>query len=295
MKQNTAQCTPLCGVLGQKRKMNEKKKKCLAGARVDHSEKLKEFTEYLKTIPEIIGIGYFGSTATGLWDKYSDLDIDIVTKDKDYSKIVKMIPKLMEFWGEVKFWNPYETWDETYAFVGEDYFKVEIEPIKISYFKKPHFDIKRIKIVYDPTGKVAKGKKISQKLKKVHLDEKYFRWCLLDTRSNFFYIVRHYARGQKFHGTEEMKTIKGDLFKLLARLKGVEDYELMRESEKLFTKKELDMWKDAWCNSYEKRELKRSIKANWQLMKYVETKYEKISGKKLKLGTNDKEILEKVF
>jgi|APSaa5957512622_1039677.scaffolds.fasta_scaffold22044_2 hypothetical protein len=260
----------------------------------NHSKKLAEFTEYLKTFPEVIGIYYSGSTATASWDEYSDLDIGIVTKDKNYKKIVKILPKLLSWWGNIMFCNPYETWDQMYGFIGEGYFKVEIEPVKVSYFSKPHFDIKNIKIVYDPTKKLAQGKSISQELKTVHLDEKYFRWNLLDTRSNLIYIANHYARGQKIEAIGTIDIIGNELFKLFAKTKNMEDWELRRVAEKEMSKKEHRLWEKSRCGGDTKKEVKRSLKACWDFMKYVEGEYEKASGKKLNLGTDDGEIWKKV-
>ena len=112
--------------------------------RVDYSKELKEFTEKLKKIPEILEVQYAGSTKTKSWDQYSDIDIDIIVRDKDYNKIVKKLPKLLAMWGPIKFYNNYIGNDETYAYIGKDYLKVEIDPIKKSYAK----EAKRKKTVF---------------------------------------------------------------------------------------------------------------------------------------------------
>lgn len=262
----------------------------------NYSKQLDEFTEKLKKIPEIIGICYTGSTATASWDEYSDLDVDIVVKDKDYNQIVKRLPKILELWDkDVKFGTHYQDQDETYAYFGKDYFKVEIDPIKESQLDKPNFNFKNIKVVYDKTGKLTKVHEESKALKRPEIDEQKFTNILIEIRSYLFYIVRHYARGYKFSGIEEMKTIKWELFNLLAMLEGVEKYELVRGFEKLFSNKEKKMWMNSWCNSNDKKELKRSLKANWKFMKYIERRYEEVIGNKLNLGTNDKEIFGKLM
>jgi len=258
--------------------------------KADHSKKLEEFTAKLKEMPEIIGIYYKGSTATASWDKFSDIDIDIIVKDKDYTRIVKMLPKILSMWGEVKFSNHYEDYDETYGFIGKEYFKIEIDPINEKKMKDPDFDFKDIKIVYDKTGKLAEIQKKSQRLKRPYLDKKYFVWNLLDTRSNFIYVATKYARGQKFEGVDEIDHMRTQMFKMLAKTKGLEDYELGRTAEKNLAKNERMFWENSKCQSEEKREVRRSLKVCWKFMKYLETKYEKISGKKLNLKCNDREI-----
>jgi predicted nucleotidyltransferase len=259
----------------------------------DYSQKLKEFEEYLKKIPKIIAVLYTGSTASKKWDKYSDIDIDVVVEDKDYENVVKMLPKLLSWWGKIKLINHYKGSDEKYAFVGEDYFKVEIDPIKKSEIK-PSWKVKNIRIAYDKEGTLTKAFKKSQKEKRPKFNIQEFTHLLLETRSNLIYIAAHSARGQKFSGCGEITTVRWDLFYLLSRLKGLEGYELMRGAEKLLCEKEWKLWKDSDCKSYDKQELKRASNANWEFMKYIEKKCEKKTGKKLNLKCDDKEILKRI-
>mgnify|MGYP001563004903 CR=1 FL=1 len=57
------------------------------------------------------------------------------------------------------------------------------------------------------------------------------------------------------------------------------------------TKEEWKFLIDTKCMSFEKKELERAIKSNWEFMIYIQRQYEKI-GEKLKLHCNDKEILD---
>ncbi len=259
----------------------------------DYSDKLEEFEEYLKKIPEILAVYYTGSTARKDWDKYSDIDVDIVVKDKDYKKIVKMLPSLLGWWGKIKLCNHYTGCDETYAFIGKDYLKVEIDPIKLSDVK-PNWRIKHIRIAYDKEGALTKVFKKSQKEARSELNHKEFIHFFLDTRSNLFYIARHYMRGQRLSATSEIGSISGDLFISLGKIKGYTDYENLRKAEQHLTKKEWEFLKTTSCKSLKKSEVRRALKANWEFLKYVENMYEKKSGNKLNLKCDDKEILKKV-
>jgi predicted nucleotidyltransferase len=258
----------------------------------DYQKKIKKdlelFTEKLKKIPEIAAIYYTGSTATEKWDEYSDIDIDIVIDDKDYLKIVKKLPKILSLWGPIKHWNRYDAHDEHYAFIGEDYLKVEIDPIKSSILKKGiDWDLK---LVYDPKGLIRRTKKLAKK--KIKPEVKDFEYRLKYGGDNLIYAVRHFARGQKFSALTELNQDRADLFQLLCKLRGVPDYELIRSAERVFSKKEWKLWEDAQCRSMEKKEFKRAILAIWNFMKYIEGEYEKQTGRKLSLGHNDKELLK---
>lgn len=259
--------------------------------KVDYSKQLNEFTEKLRKIPEILAVLYTGSTAKQSWDEYSDVDIDIVVKDKDYNKIVKQLPKMLSMWGKVRLCNHYKGCDETYVFIGKDYTKVEIDPIKKSDLK-PNWTFKDIRIGFDKDGTITKIHKQSLKEKRPKLDHNEFVHLFLDTRSNFLYIVRHYARGQKLSGASEIGGIGGELFYYLGKLKGMEGYENIRTAEKHLTKNEWDFLKISSCKSLKKTEVKRAIKANWKYMKYLERLYEKTTKRKLNLKCNDKEILQ---
>jgi predicted nucleotidyltransferase len=257
---------------------------------LNHEPRLERFLEELKKVPEIIGVMYFGSTATKSWDKYSDLDIDVVVEDANYNKFVKKIPKLLEWWGDVKLINQYKDSDEWYVFVGEDYLKIEIDPHKKSNLKSS-FWFKQNRIVYDKKKILKEIYQKSKDFKKPELDHGSFVQLFLDLRNMFIYAVRHYSRGQKLSGVSELGNIGGQLFYYLGRIKGLEGWEHIRIAEKTLSKKEWNFLKISRCKSLQKLEVKRAIKANWAYMKYIEGLYQRTSGKKLNLKCNDKEIL----
>jgi len=261
--------------------------------KTDYSKQLAEFTEKLKKISEILAVYYTGSTAGKTWDEYSDIDIDVVVRDKDYYKIVKLLPKILETWSneKVNLCNHYEGCDEVYSFIGKNYTKVEIDPIKLSELK-PCWKLKNIRIAFDKEGALTKVYKKSQKEKREKLNPAEIIWFFLDTRSNFIYVARHYARGQKLSGVSELGSIGGRLFHYLGKLKGMEGYETLRTAEKHLTKKEWNFLKISACKSLEKKEVKRAIHACWDFMKYLENEYEKKTKSKLNLKCNDKDILK---
>lgn len=239
---------------------------------IDHSQKLAEFLEVLKKQQEIIGVMYFGSTATKKWHKYSDIDIDVVIKDKEYNKFLKKLPKLLSWWGNVKLLNHYENHDEHYVFVNNDFLKIEIDPHKKSNIS-PSYWFKTNKIVYDPTGFLKKTLDNSKKFKKPIKPHKDFIWFFKDTRCNFIYSTRHYARGMKLSGVSELGNIGGQLFRYLGFAKGFEDWENIRAAEKHLTKKEWAFLEKTKCKSHKKSEVIRAILTLWDFMKYVENLY----------------------
>jgi predicted nucleotidyltransferase len=259
----------------------------------DYSQKLEEFENYLKEIPEIIAVYYTGSTASKRWDKYSDIDIDIVVKDKDYDNIKKMLPKLLSWWGEIKLCSNYVGYDEVFVLVNENYLKVEIDPIKESSLK-PDSETRKIRIAYDRSGLLTKVYKESLAIKVFNINDKEFINRLLLARDYQFYIARHFMRGQRFSAYSEVTTIRWDLFYLLATAKGLKDFELLRYAEKNLTDKEKGIWESTQLKKETKAELIRVLNANWDFMNYIEKEYEKKTKKKLDLKCDDKEILNRI-
>src|SRR3989344_4420032 len=262
--------------------------------KINHEPKLERFLNELKKLPEVIGVLYLGSTATKEWDEYSDLDIDIVVEDKNYNEFLKKIPNLLKWWGEEKLINKYMEEDEQYLFVNKEYLKIEIDPKKKNEIL-PNYWFKFNRIVYDKTGFLKREYEKSLKIKKPKLKHKEFIQFLIDARGTFIYVVRHYSRGQRLSGISELGNIGGKLFYYLGMIKGYEGWEHIRNADKTLDEKEWNFLKNSKCNSFEKKELIRSIKPNWEYMKNIEDLYEMKTKRKLNLKCNDKEILEVIW
>ncbi len=255
----------------------------------DHSKQLEEFTDKLKQIPEIIAVYYTGSTASQTWDEYSDVDIDIVVKDKDFDKIFKNLPSILSKWGEIKFVGRYLDEHETYAHIGEEYLKVEIDPIKLSNLK-PSEELKNIRIGFDKKeilkDIIKKSKKIKPKI-----SHKDFENTLYYLRDWHLYTAKHYSRGLKFSALGEVFDIRVLLLELYAKTKGLKDFEIKRKGEHFLSKKEMGFFRGEKI-SIGIKNIRKAMKDNWDFMKYIEKEYEKKTKKKLNLKCNDKEILK---
>jgi len=251
---------------------------------------LEKFLKEIKKHKEVIAVAFTGSTGTGKFHKYSDLDIDLIVKDKDYDKLIKKIPLLFKVFGKVKFTAQYTPYLEFLAYIGEDLLKVEIEPIKWSWLN-PYYELANLKIIYDRDGRFTKVHKKSKKIKLMLPKLKETVNFFLLMRDEQHYAARHFVRGKKYSAMSELNNITHSLFQFLAKIKRMKDYELIRNAEKILSKKEMKMFLQAKCKSFDKKEIIRSSKANWQLMKYIENVYEKKAKRKLKISCNDQELL----
>ena len=255
-----------------------------------HKEKLNEFIKEVKRIPEIIALYYAGSTATESWDKYSDLDIDLVVEDKNFRKLFKKLPKLAGFFGKIKFSHSYGGSEFT-SFIGEDYFKVELDLIKKSSLKPNNF-LKTIKIIFDKEGTLMKAYKKSRNIKRSKIKHQDVINFFLALRDGQIWTARQYARGQKFSAGGEVSTMRNFLLDFLAKINDVECYDLLRKANKYLSKKERDFFKRGGRFSTKKKEVQKEMVENWKFMKYLEKKYENKSKQKLNLKCEDTKILK---
>lgn len=232
----------------------------------DYSKQLNEFNKYLKSFPEIKKIKYTGSTATKSWDEYSDLDIDIYVNKKDFPKITGKIPKILSWWGEIKLMCKYPDVNEFSAYVGKDFLKVEIDIIVL--------------------GEEEHNKK---KTKQQIEDTSVF------LRDWTIYLSRHYTRGQKISAYYETLSLGRDIIKYFSEAKGLPYFELIRNSEKLLSKKEKIFFDNLFLRKCSKKELIRFILNIWRFLEYIDNVWEKRNKTKLNLKIKKKETLKMVL
>jgi predicted nucleotidyltransferase len=232
----------------------------------DYSLKLEKFEKFLKKFPEIKKITYEGSTATKSWDEYSDIDIKILVDEKNFKKFIKKLPKIFSFWGKINFIGKYIEGNEWYAYIGDNYFKIEI-------------------YVYTSEEKESEKK----------LSHKEFQEKSIVLRDWTIYISRHYARGQKFSAFYETLELRKELIDFLGESKGLKHYDFVRDAEKLMTPKEEKLIEGISIKSNSKKEIKEFIIGVWKLMDYIDSVWEKRTGKKLNLKINKKKTLEMIL
>ncbi len=258
-----------------------------------HEEILNLYIDKLRSVKEILAVYCTGSTATKKWDEYSDLDIGFVVEDKDYDKFCKKLPKLLDIGKKIKFHNNYLGIDETYAYMGENYFKVDLEPMKKSNIKKPRWSLKDIRIIFDKEGTLTKSYKQSQNKKLPKLSHKEAVNFFIEERDTQFYVARHCARGLRFSEMNSVNSTWVGLVSFMAKIKGMTDFHFFRAAESLLTQKERELFLMPKLHSDSPKEIEKGMMQNWKIMLYLEKLYEKKFGK-LNLPCKDKEILKRL-
>jgi len=235
---------------------------------------------------EIIGIFYTGSTATGKFDEFSDLDIYLVTNSCQITLIDNLLEFISSRWA-VRFFN--KTMDSLSVYIQDDFFKLEIHILGMSDLKPGH-RMKDARIVKDQNDSLSQIKKISQSWN-VKISYEDITNFFIDQRESQLYVARHTARGWKWSAMGDANYQGEQLFYLLARLKGRLQYGF-REAEYFLTAEELKLLSATRCHTPETQEIYRAMKANWTFMKYIEDYYNNQNSKKLKISTPDQELLD---
>ena len=259
----------------------------------DYIERLKKFEDYILKLPEITGCAYLGSLGRGDIDEYSDYDIGIFVKKKNLKKVREKWKYLISLIGEIKF-SYAESEEDFKAYVSDNFYKIDLEILEEHNI--PYLRYKSMKIIKDTGGLLQELKEKAKKLKipKILVSKEEFENKLLQCRDSQLYIIKHLARGWNSSAMSAVNFESNELFKLLASLKGMKDYEFIRVVEKELSDKELKMFNDTICNSLKKEEIKRAIDANWNLINYIEKMYEKMTGYKINMEELDLEIKKKI-
>lgn len=248
---------------------------------------LQKFENRVKNLKGVIGLFYSGSIASGKANKFSDIDIYLVVDKNNFERILKKSEELASTFGKIKVCHKDE--NGIGVFIGDDFLKVEIAIIKKGDLK-PKYKFKNIKIIKDTNNYLKNLKKKSQKFR-IEVSKKEAEKLFFECRDSQIYTARHVARGWKLSAMGEANYHGEQLFYLLAKLKGRFQFGF-RDVENFLTKKELEMLKETRCHSTAKKEIQRAMKANWKFMKYIEKYYESVTGNKLRLRSNDSELLK---
>lgn len=250
-------------------------------------ELLKEFEKNIIDFPDILAVYYSGSTARKSMDKYSDLDLYLVVSSKNYDSFKMKFRQIAELFNEeIKFMF---SKDAAIVYLGKEFIKVEINLVKKEDLKVSS-DLGLIRILFDKEGSLTKLHHKSKEVKKELRDKKSAERFFTAVRDHYISIARHYARGQKFSAVYRLQTIKSKMIPFIAEIKSVEDFELIKNAERVLTKKQYSLMKKIDCN-VEKDSFIKGLNSYFEFAKLLQKEYEQKTKQKLEIKCNDKEII----
>jgi hypothetical protein len=262
-------------------------------------QKLEETMAKLEEIfvndQKVLGAFYCGTSGTGSYGEYSDIDLILVVADEDQKDFFDKVPRvLQEVVGLKSAVNAAGEDVEWCCLVTDDYIGLDLPVFKkADLIPSPKFA--HIKILKDHHGLLRRFKKNSAALKP-HIDTKKFVNDLLQLKDDQLYLARQVRKGQLVEAMNECTRDGEELFHWLVKLKGVK-YQppSLRDAEKILTEKELEMLLETRVKNPVDSEIRASMKGLWKLTLHVIDEYEKRTGRKFPPNHDNKEYLDLIM
>jgi hypothetical protein len=239
---------------------------------------------------EVLAAFYGGSIGGGIPDEYSDIDFYIVVEDGNFSSTFDSVPDMMRELGKIYFIIDRSHSNEWAFFFEKDFFEIDFGVRKVSELK-PELKYREIIITKDNEGLLAGLQKRSREME-FKIVPKHFKAWFEEIRHGQIYTARHCARGWVQSAYGEAIYEGEQLFYLLAKLRGIPNQHGFRNAENFLTQKEMNMLLATRPGDSTIEDIRKAIKANWELLKYVEREFEKKTSENLDIKCYDAELLK---
>lgn len=248
--------------------------------------------EFLKDA-RIRGAFYCGSSGTGLRDEYSDIDLVLVTEEKERRKVFHDVPKVLEravgLRSKVDNDGKGEEWC---CLVTDDLIGVDI-PVMTKEMLTPSYRFAHIKVLKDNRGTIKKFKKKSAQMP-IRIDRKQFENNMRDLLNAQLYLARHVQRGWLAKASRDTAAYGEMLYNYLLLIKGSKFHAPdLRDAEISLAKKEFRMLMATRSFSANREEIGKAMAAVWRLTAYVAELYEKKTGRRVFDEKTTKEVLKR--
>jgi hypothetical protein len=257
-------------------------------------ETMAKLEEIFVNDQKVLGAFYCGTSGTGFYGEYSDIDLVLVVADEDQEDFFKKVPKILqEAVGLKSAVNAAGEDDEWCCLVTDDYIGLDLPVFKRADLV-PSQKFANIRILKDHHGLLRRFKKKSAALKP-RIDAKKFVNDLLQLKDDQLCLARQVRKGQLAEAMSECTRDGEELFHWLVKLKGVK-YQppSLRDAEKILTEKELEMLLETRVKNPVDAEIRASMKGLWKLTLHVIDEYERRTGRKFPPSHVDKEYVKLV-
>ncbi|KPL17261.1 MAG: hypothetical protein AMJ92_11900 [candidate division Zixibacteria bacterium SM23_81] len=240
---------------------------------------------------KVLGAFYCGTSGTGSYGEYSDIDLVLVVADEDQKDFFKKVPNVLQRTVGLKSAVNAAGEDvEWCCLVTDDYFGLDL-PIfkKADLVCSPKFA--NIRILKDHHDLLRRFKKRSVALKS-RIETKNFVNDMRQIKDDQLCLARQVRKGQLLEAMSECTRDGEELFHWLVKLKGIK-YQppSLRDAEKILTQKELEMLLETRVKNPVDSEIRAGMQGLWKLTLHVIDEYEKRTGRKFPAGRDDNRFL----
>jgi hypothetical protein len=244
--------------------------------------------------PRVLCAFYCGTSATGQFDHYSDIDMVLIVDDSEQVRFFLEAPKILkETVGLKSAVNESAGDTEWCCLVTDDYVGLDLPILKKSDLM-PSAKFSQIKILKDSDNFLAEFKKQSAGIDH-SFDAKKFINIIEDIKNAQLYFARHARRGWRTKVSSDCIRLGEELYRWLARLKEVNS-ELwdLRDAEKILDAHELALLLRTRPASSGIDDIRSSMRALWELTMHVIKKYEEYTGVMFPRSYDEREFLNLV-
>jgi predicted nucleotidyltransferase len=263
-------------------------------ARENIQEVMKKLEGAFLGDPRVLGAFYCGTSATGKFDHYSDIDLVLIVDEAEQVRFFLEAPKILkEALGLKSAVNESGSDKEWCCLVTDDYIGLDL-PILTRADLQPSAKFAQIKILKDRDNFLADFKRKSATPEEP-ISAKKFINIIEDIKNAQLYFARHAKRGWRAKVSSDCIRLGEELYRWLVRLKKAEPglWDL-RDAEKVLDERELNLLYRTRPASAGIDDIRTAMQALWELTMHVIRKYEEYTGVIFPRSYDEREFLSLV-
>jgi hypothetical protein len=254
---------------------------------------LQPFEAAIQADQRVLGMLYTGSLGRGTSDRFSDLDIEVWVTDAAYAEVGTIVREILSSLGAMQFLYSREAGDSAYSTA---FFGTEWQPIDLAVHRQPiERDLppaSQVRIIKDTTHHLERML-IEASAQTVEITFEQARMKIEDAIDSYIYLNRANARGDGWYALGKVTACAGELYTLLAALRGFRAY-AYRYTAQVLSPEEKALLAQVWPAEPLQQEVKRAARALWAWTRSVWQQAERLLGRSLLIQVDEAALLSAV-
>jgi len=245
---------------------------------------LADFEQRIAADPDVLGMMYNGSLGRGEADRCSDIDIKLWVRDEVLER-PGLLEHYMSWLGELHFVMSFGLFGNGYA--GPDWQSIDVGIVGSDIAPEPYYH--GATIVKDTGGRLAAMVAASPP-PTPELTHESAQKVIEEAIHILGFVTMHNIRGSAFHAMSNLCEQVGNVYGLLARLRGRQPYDV-RFAERFLRPDEVTLLHASWPAGAERAAIRRAVQGLWNWTRYVWTEAEETLGAPLGIPLDQDALL----
>ena len=254
---------------------------------------LREFETAIQVDERVLGMLYTGSLGRATTDRFSDLDIEMWVTDAAYAEVDTTAQEILGLLGAIQFLYSREAGSSTFyvAFLGTLWQPIDLA-MHQQTVERPLPPPEEVRIIKDTTHHLermlaqASGQTVEITFEQARME-------IEDAIDSYIYLNRANARGDGWYALGKVTACAGELYTLLAALRGWRAH-AYRYSEQVLSSEEQALLAQVWPREPSQQEVKRAARALWAWTRSVWQQAECLLGRSLLIQVDEAALLAAV-